>query len=43
MKKLFFFLLGVSVVVSAFAVTPADPTDVSWYDCHNENGMSRLD
>ena len=43
MKKLFLTLMGVAVAATAFAVVPADPTNVSWYDSHAENGLSRLD
>ena len=41
MKKLFLMLFGL-VAVNALAVTPADPTDVIWYDCGNETGHSFL-
>ena len=40
MKKLFLSLLGLAVAVSAYSVTPADPTNVSWYDCGDESGHS---
>ena len=43
MKKFFFMLMGLAVAVNAYAVVPADPTNVSWYDSHAENGYSRLD
>ena len=42
MKKFFFLMLGLAVAANAFAVTPADPTDVRWYDCGNETGYSYL-
>lgn len=42
MKKIFLFLLGVLATTSAFAVTPADPTNVTWYDCGDESGNSYL-
>ena len=42
MKKLFFSILGLLVAASAYAVTPADPTNVSWYDCGDESGHSYL-
>jgi len=42
MKKLFSLLLGLAVTANAFAVTPADPTNVSWYDCGSDAGYSRL-
>ena len=42
MKNLFFSILGLLVAASAFAVTPADPTNVSWYDCGDESGHSYL-
>ena len=43
MKKLFFTLMSVAVAATAFAVvTPADPTNVSWYDCGDESGHSYL-
>lgn len=42
MKKFIFSLMGLAVAASAFAIIPADPTDVSWYDSHKEDGFSRL-
>ena len=42
MRKLFFSILGLLVTASAFAVTPADPTNVTWYDCGDESGHSYL-
>ena len=42
MKKLFFSILGLLVAASAFAVTPADPTNVFWYDCGDVTGHSYL-
>ena len=42
MKKLFFSLMGLLVAASAYAVTPADPTNVTWYDCGDESGNSYL-
>lgn len=42
MKKFILSLMGLAVAASAFAITPADPTDVSWYDSHKEDGFSRL-
>ena len=41
MKKIFLMLLGL-VAANAFAVTPADPTNLTWYDCGNESGDSYL-
>ena len=41
MKKLFLMLFGL-VAVNALALTPADPTNVIWYDCGNETGQSYL-
>lgn len=41
MRKLFLLLLA-TVAYSAFAVTPADPTNVTWYDCGDESGHSYL-
>jgi hypothetical protein len=42
MKKFFSLLLGLVVASNALAVTPADPTNVSWYDSEGEAGFSRL-
>ncbi len=42
MKKLFFSILGLLVAANAFAVTPADPTNLTWYDCGDESGHSYL-
>ena len=42
MKKLLFSILGLAIAASAYAVTPADPTNVSWYDSHKEDGFSRI-
>ena len=42
MKKIIFLLFGVAVALSAYAVVPADPTDVSWSDCGDETGYSYL-
>ena len=42
MKKLFLSILGLAVAAMAYAVTPADPTNVSWYDSEDESGYSRL-
>jgi hypothetical protein len=42
MKKFFSLLLGLVVASNALAVTPADPTNVSWYDSEDEAGFSRL-
>ncbi len=42
MKKIIFSILGLLVAAGAYAVTPADPTNVSWYDSHKEDGFSRL-
>ncbi len=42
MKKLFLSLLGLAVAASAYAVTPADPTNVTWFDCGDESGNSYL-
>lgn len=42
MKKLFLLLFGLAAVSSALAVTPADPTNVRWYDCGDESGDSYL-
>jgi hypothetical protein len=42
MKKFILSLMGLAIAASAYAVTPADPTNVSWYDSHSEDGFSRL-
>lgn len=44
MKKFILSLMGLAVAASAFAavVTPADPTNVTWYDSGSEDGYSRL-
>lgn len=42
MKKFILSLMTFAVAASAFAVTPADPTDVSWFDYGNEDGYSKL-
>jgi hypothetical protein len=42
MKKLFLLLFGLIAASYAFAVTPADPTNVTWYDCGDESGHSYL-
>lgn len=42
MKKFFLLLSGLLVASNALAITPADPTDVSWYDSHKEDGFSYL-
>lgn len=42
MKKFIFSLMGLAIAASAYAVTPADPTNVSWYDYGNESGYSKL-
>ena len=42
MKKFYFLLLSLAFACSAFAATPADPTDVKWYDCGDESGYSCL-
>jgi len=42
MRKIFFVLSSLFVAASALAATPADPTNVSWYDCGSDNGFSRL-
>ena len=42
MKKFIFSLMGLAITAMAYAVTPADPTNVSWYDCENESGYSKL-
>ncbi len=42
MKKFFFLMLGLVVAANAFAVIPADPTNVYWYDCGDESGHSYL-
>lgn len=42
MKKLFLSLMGLAIAASAYAVTPADPTNVTWYDCGDESGHSYL-
>ena len=34
--------MGLLVAASAYAVTPADPTNVTWYDCGDESGNSYL-
>ena len=41
MKKIFLILMGL-VAANAFAVTPADPTNLTWYDCGDESGDSYL-
>ena len=41
MKKIFLMLMGL-VAANAFAVTPADPTNLTWYDCGDESGDSYL-
>lgn len=42
MKKIFFLFLCLLATANAFAVTPADPTNVRWYDCGDESGNSYL-
>ena len=42
MKKLLFLLFGLMAASSAFALVPADPTNVTWYDCGDESGHSYL-
>jgi len=42
MKKIFFMLLSLVVASGAYAVTPANPTNVKWFDAGNESGQSRL-
>ena len=42
MKKLFLSIIGLVVAASAYAVTPADPTNLLWYDCGDESGNSYL-
>ena len=42
MKKLLFLLLGLVAASNAFALVPADPTNVTWYDCGDESGHSYL-
>ena len=42
MKKFIFSILGLLVAAGAYAVTPADPTNVSWYDSHSEDGFSHI-
>ncbi len=42
MKKFYLLLLGLAVACSAFAVTPANPTNVKWYDSGDESGYSKL-
>ena len=42
MKKFILSLMTFAVAASAFAVTPADPTDVSWSDYGSEDGYSKL-
>ena len=42
MKKFFLLLSGLFIAANAVAATPADPTNVSWYDCGDESGFSRL-
>ena len=34
--------MGLAIAASAYAVTPADPTNVTWYDCGDESGNSYL-
>lgn len=42
MKKFILSLMGLAIAASAYAVTPADPTNVSWFDYENESGYSKL-
>ena len=42
MKKLFLLLLGLMAAASAHALVPADPTNLTWYDCGDESGHSYL-
>ena len=34
--------MGLMIAAAAYAVTPADPSNLSWYDCGNESGQSYL-
>lgn len=42
MRKISLLFLVLAATLSALAVTPADPTNVTWYDCGNESGNSYL-
>lgn len=42
MRKISLLFLVLAASLNAFAVTPADPTNVTWYDCGDESGNSYL-
>ena len=42
MRKISLLFLALAATLNAFAVTPADPTNVTWYDCGDESGNSYL-
>lgn len=42
MKKYYFLLFSLAIVSSAFALTPANPTNVKWFDNGDESGYSKL-
>ena len=42
MRKISLLFLVLAATLSALAVTPADPTNVTWYDCGDESGNSYL-
>ena len=42
MRKISLLFLVLAASLSALAVTPADPTNVTWYDCGDESGNSYL-
>lgn len=42
MKKILLLLLGLVAASGASALVPADPTNVTWFDCGNESGLSYL-
>lgn len=42
MRKISLLFLALAATLSALAVTPADPTNVTWYDCGDESGNSYL-
>ena len=42
MKKFYLALLGLAFACNALAVTPADPTNVKWFDNGDESGYSSL-
>ena len=42
MRKISLLFLALAATLNALAVTPADPTNVTWYDCGDESGNSYL-